>query len=142
LGIKDPSLSQVIKSSLDKNVFGPLADALSQGQGGGGFLGSLSQIGNSLFGRSSGGSVNAGQLYGVNEGAGAGRVEGFVPNTGGQIIPLGRINALSAGGASGGGLGTVKGGGSGTAKIVIEEAPGFASTVRTEAAGVAIEVVR
>ena len=135
LGIKDPFLSQLIKIFLDKNVFGPLAEALSgaQGGGGGGFLSSLAQIGVSLFGRSSGGFVQAGRPYRVNEGASPGRVEAFVPNTSGQIIPLGRMNAVQSGGA---------GGPSGTVRVVIEEAPGFAATVRAEAAGVAVEVVR
>lgn len=134
LGIKDPFLSQLIKIFLDKNVFGPLAEALSsQGGGGGDFLSSLVQIGASLFGRSSGGFVQAGRPYRVNEGSSPGRVEAFVPNTNGQIIPLGRMNAMQSG--TGGGAG-------GIVKIVIEEGPGFASRVRTEATGVAIEVTR
>lgn len=137
LGIKDPFLSQLIKIFLDKNVFGPLAEALSGSGGAGGGLGGListvGQILPGLFGRASGGPVMAGQAYRVNEGAPAGRVEAFVPNQSGQIIPLGRMNALASGGASGG---------SGTVKIMIEEAPGFAARVQTEATGVAIEVVR
>lgn len=135
LGIKDPFLSQLISIFLDKNIFGPLAEALS-GAGGSGLGGLGSAIGSvlgGLFGRSSGGSVTAGRAYRVNEGASAGRVEAFVPNTSGQIIPLGRMNAVAQGGAGGGG---------GVVKIMIEEAPGFASTVRAEATGVAIEVVK
>lgn len=135
LGIKDPFLSQLISIFLDKNIFGPLAEALS-GAGGSGLGGLGSAIGSvlgGLFGRSSGGSVTAGRAYRVNEGASAGRVEAFVPNTSGQIIPLGRMNAVAQGGAGGGG---------GVVKIMIEEAPGFASTVRAEAAGVAVEVFR
>jgi tape measure domain-containing protein len=133
LGIEDPFLRDLIGIFLDKNVFGPLAEALSQGGGGGDFFGSILSIGASLFGRSSGGRVNAGSVYRVNEGASPGRVEAFRPDVSGQIIPLGRMNAVAQSGS---------GGGSGTVKIVIEEAPGFASTVRTEATGVAIEVVR
>jgi tape measure domain-containing protein len=136
LGIKDPFLSQLIKIFLDKNVFGPLAEGLSQGGGlgggGGGILGTLAQVGLSLFGRSSGGFVQAGRPYRVNEGASSGRVEAFVPNTSGKIIPLGRMNAIAQGGTTPGGI----------VKIVVEEAPGFASTVRAEATGVAIEVVK
>lgn len=135
LGIEDPFLSELISIFLEKNVFGPLAEALSSsgGGGGGGLIGAIGSLIGGLFGRSSGGAVNAGQLYRVNEGAGAGRVEGFVPNTGGQIIPLGRMNAMAQGGG---------GGGSGIVRVVIEEAPGFATRVRTEATGVALEVTR
>ena len=48
----------------------------------------------SIFGggRASGGPVSAGTLYRVNE---AGGPEGFVPNTGGKIIPLGQMNAAT-----------------------------------------------
>jgi tape measure domain-containing protein len=134
LGIKDPFLSQLIKIFLDRNVFGPLADALS-GQGGGaigGLGGALGSLIGGLFGRASGGRVSGGRAFRVNEGAPSGRVEGFIPDNSGQIIPLGRMNALQAGGASSGGV----------VRIMIEEAPGFAARVRTEAAGVAVEVVR
>lgn len=133
LGIEDPFLRDLIGIFLDKNVFGPLAEALSQGGGRGDFFGSILSIGASLFGRSSGGRVNAGSVYRVNEGASPGRVEAFRPDVGGQIIPLGRMNAVRDGGA---------GGASGTVKIMIEEAPGFAARVQTEAAGVAVEVFR
>lgn len=133
LGIKDPFLSQLIRIFLDKNIFGPLAEALQSQGGGGDFLGSLLQIGTSLFGRASGGRVSAGSIYRVNEGASPGRVEAFRPDVSGQIIPLGRMNAVATGGA---------GGPSGTVRVVIEEAPGFAATVRTEATGVAVEVFR
>lgn len=135
LGIKDPFLSQLIKIFLDKNVFGPLSEALGSGGGfgggGGGGGGIFSLIG-SLFGRASGGPVSAGSVYRINEGASPGRVEAFVPNTSGQIIPLGRMNAMQAGGSQGGGV----------VRVMIEEAPGFAARVRTEAQGVAVEVVR
>jgi tape measure domain-containing protein len=155
LGVKDPFLSQLIKIFLDKNVFGPLAEALNnpnlQGNGGGIVAGIGSVLG-SLFGgggntksggiaglgkilskgRASGGPVSAGEIYRVNEGASPGRVEAFVPNTNGQIIPLGRMNAVQSGGQQSGGV----------VKVIVEEAPGFAATVRAEAAGVAVEVVR
>lgn len=139
LGIKDPFLSELISIFLDKNIFGPLAEALSEADFGGGvggifnlFMGSKEAFA-SLFGRASGGRVNAGSVYRINEGAGAGRVEAFRPDVSGQIIPLGRMNAAMQGG--GGAQG-------GTVRVVIEEAPGFAARVRAEAAGVAIEVQR
>jgi hypothetical protein len=135
LGIKDPFLSQLIKIFLDKNVFGPLAEGLS-GAGGGGALGGIISAAGSflggLFGRSSGGAVSAGRAYRVNEGAPAGRVEAFIPNNSGQIIPLGQMNAMQAGGSGSGGI----------LKVVIEEGPGFAARVRTEAVGVSVEVFR
>lgn len=135
LGIKDPFLKELISIFLDKNVFGPLAEALSQqkGGGGGGIFASLAQIGASLFGRASGGRVNAGQIYRVNEGAGAGRVEGFRPDVSGQIIPLGRMNAAMAGGASQApGIATVRLELSGDVDARIERISG----------GVAVEVVK
>ncbi len=137
LGIKDPFLSELIKIFLDRNVFGPLAEALSQESGlistaGQVLPGILKGIGG-LFGRSSGGRVNAGSVYRVNEGASAGRVEAFRPDVSGQIIPLGRMNAMRDGGG---------GGASGVVRVVIEEAPGFAARVQAEAVGVAIEVTR
>lgn len=137
LGIEDPFLRDLIGIFLDKNVFAPLAEGFSGGGGfgggaGGGIFGQIGGFFDSIFGRSSGGRVNAGQLYRVNEGAAPGRVEGFVPNTSGQIIPLGQMNAAQASGAGSGGV----------VRVMIEEAPGFATRVRTEATGVAVEVVR
>lgn len=135
LGIKDPFLAQLISIFLDKNVFGPLAEAFgSRGGGGGGLLSSLAQIGVSLFGRSSGGSVMAGRAYRVNEGAAAGRVEAFVPNTSGQIIPLGRMNAVAQGGAapSGGGVSVVR----------VELSGDIDARIERVSAGVAVEVTR
>ena len=134
LGIKDPFLSQLIKIFLDKNVFGPLAEALSsQGGGGGGFLGAIGSVIGGLFGRSSGGFVQAGRPYRVNEGAPAGRVEAFVPNTSGQIIPLGRMNALAQGGAAPGG---------GVATVRLELSGDIDARIERVSGGVAVEVVR
>lgn len=136
LGIKDPFLSELISIFLDRNVFGPLAEALSNGdlQGnGGGIVAGIGSLLGGLFGRSSGGRVDAGSVYRINEGASPGRVEAFRPDVSGQIIPLGRMNAMQSGGS---------GGAAGTVRVVIEEAPGFAARVQTEATGVAIEVVR
>lgn len=132
LGIEDPFLRDLIGIFLDRNVFGPLAEALSAQGGSGGLLGGIATAIGTLFGRSSGGAVTAGRAYRVNEGAPAGRVEAFVPNTSGQIIPLGQMNAMQAGGQQSGGI----------VRVMIEEAPGFAARVRTEATGVALEVTR
>lgn len=108
LGIEDPFLRDLIGIFLDKNIFGPLAEALSGAGGGGDFFSTIGTAIASIFGRASGGPVNAGQIYRVNEGSSPGRVEAFVPNTSGQIIPLGRMNAMQAGGQSGGGVSVVR----------------------------------
>jgi len=102
LGIKDPLISGLLNLLIEQVIMKPLAEALSKAQGGsgGGFLGSLAQGIGSLFGRASGGSVNAGQMYRVNEGASPGRVEGFIPHGSGQIVPLGKMNAMVGSGAS------------------------------------------
>jgi len=99
-------VADLLRIAVQKAVIGGLASAL-----GGGGLGSLfggngmgSAFNNSFdatFGRASGGHVNAGQMYRVNEGSSPGRVEAFVPQGSGDIIPLGRMNAMAA--SSGGG---------------------------------------
>lgn len=104
LGVKDPFLKDLISIFLDQNVFGPLAEALGKaGSGGGGIFSAIGTALGSIFkgGKASGGYVSGGSLYRVNEGASPGRVEGFMPTGSGQIIPLGRMDALRAsGGAS------------------------------------------
>lgn len=95
LGVKDPFLQQLLQIFIQQAILKPIYDAIgSANGGGGGFLGSLVNIGTSVFagGRASGGNVVAGQLYRVNESA-SGRVEGFRPAQSGQIIPLGRMAA-------------------------------------------------
>lgn len=157
LGVKDPFLSQLIKIFLDRNVFGPLAEALSQRSGGGrGFLGGLvSTVGQILPGilggsggvtggkaggimsvgrlaRASGGPVTAGQMYRVNEGAAPGRVEGFVPNVSGQIIPLGRMNAAQPAAPAQGGVSVVR----------LELSGDIDARIQRVSGPVAVEVVR
>ncbi|MXP42992.1 tape measure protein [Allopontixanthobacter sediminis] len=118
-------VKDLLRIAIQQAIIKPLGDALfGGGGGGGGILGSI-------FGRASGGPVSGGQMYRVNEGATPGNVEGFIPSGSGQIVPLGRMNAAQGGQ-----------GGSGLVRVVIEEAPGFAARVRTEAQGVAIEVTR
>lgn len=60
----------------------------------------IASIGKFLAPRASGGHVNGGQMYRVNEGASPGRVEAFVPQGSGSIIPLGRMDAAMAGGST------------------------------------------
>lgn len=127
LGVKDPFLRELFSIFLDENIFGPLAEALSSQQGGtGGLFSAIGTALGSLFGggRASGGAVTAGKFYEVGE---RGR-ELFAPGVSGTIIPN---QALAN-----------SGGASGVVRVVIEEGPGFAARVRTEAEGVAIEVQR
>lgn len=133
LGIKDRFLRDLFSVFLEKNVFGPLAEALSS-QGGGGSGGLLSGIASalgSLFGggRASGGPVNPGRAFLVGERG----PEIFLPPAPGNIVPNHQLIPASGGG--GGPTG-------GLVRVVIEEAPGFAARVRTEATGVAVEVTR
>ncbi|QOV95270.1 hypothetical protein [Novosphingobium sp. ES2-1] len=101
LGVKDPLISGLLNLLIENVILKPLADALANasGGGGGGIGGALASIGTAfLGGRASGGYVNGGQMYRVNEGASPGRVEGFIPQGSGHIVPLGRMNALKPGG--------------------------------------------
>lgn len=85
-----------------------------------------------FFGRASGGWVAPGQTVRVNEQRGGAEYL-RMGSKGGTVIPLGQVNQQASrdGGQSGG-----------VVRIIVEEGPGFASTVRAEAAGVAVEVVR
>jgi tape measure domain-containing protein len=125
-------IGDLLRIAIQQAVIKPLAESLfSSGGSSGGAASAIGSAIGSIFGRASGGPVAPGQFYRVNENATPGRVEGFMSRDGGSIIPLGKMDALRGGGQSGG-----------VVRIMIEEAAGFASTVRTEATGVAIEVVR
>ena len=137
LGIKDPFISQLLQIFLDRAIFGPLAEALSNAGssgGGGGFFSSIVTAIGSIFGggRASGGFTAPGKLYRVNEGASPGRVEGFMPTGSGKIIPLGQMNAMQPGGSQAGGVVVVRLALSGDIDAKIDQ----------RAAGVAVEVVR
>lgn len=92
--VADQIIKDLLRIGIQRAIIGPLADSLFGAEGGGGGL--L----RTLFGRASGGYVGPGQMVRVNEGASAGRVEGFMPSGGGQIIPLGRMNAVPSGGTT------------------------------------------
>lgn len=105
-----------------------------------------------LFGTGmfSGGSKSGGGLLGGLLGGAAGSFAGWFDK--GGNIPSGQFGIAGENGAElvrGPASITstkdtakmMQGGGAGTVRIVIEEAPGFAATVRTEAQGVAVEVV-
>lgn len=126
-------VADLLRIAIQQAIIKPLAENLFGGSGGGGGgIGGFAQVFGSIFGRASGGSVAPGQVVRVNEGASPGRVEGFVgPSTGGNIVPLGRMDAARGGMQAGG-----------TVRIVIEEREGFASQVQSIAQGVSVEVVR
>jgi tape measure domain-containing protein len=135
-------VADLLRIAIQQAVIRPLAENLFGSGGGGsassGLAGAASKVFSigktigSLFARASGGPVAPGQVYRINEGASPGRVEGFVgPSTGGNIVPLGRMDAVRGGATAGG-----------TVRIVIEEREGFASQVQTIAQGVSVEVVR
>lgn len=125
LGIKNQFVKDLFSIFLDDVIFRPLAEALRSSQSGGGglfgsILGSIGGLVGGLFGgggggvnsavhelghRASGGPVEAGRLYRINESG----VEGFVPATSGKIIPAGQMNAIAArGGGQSGGVATVQ----------------------------------
>jgi tape measure domain-containing protein len=100
LGTKNQFVKDALTIFLDEAIFRPLAESLRGAGGEGGLLSGLFSAVGSIFtgGRASGGRVNAGQIYRINEGASPGQVEGFRPDVGGQIIPLGRMKAARSGG--------------------------------------------
>lgn len=107
--------SDIVRSGISRLLTGALTPSL-----GGGLL-------SGLFGgfRATGGPVQRGKIYAVNENTP--NTEFFSPSTNGTILRNDQV---------------VVGGDGGTVRVIIEEAPGFAAAVRTEAQGVAVEVVR
>ncbi|MBU7589200.1 MAG: hypothetical protein KAF42_08315, partial [Sphingopyxis terrae] len=105
--------------------------------GGGGFLSTVANIagtalklGGKTPGRASGGPVEAGRLYRINESG----VEGFVPATSGTIIPAGKMNAIAS-----------RGGGSQQPielRIYADEGGTFVPRVEAISAGVSVQVQR
>lgn len=159
LGVKDPLIAGLLSMLINNVLIKPLAETLSKASagGGGGLLGSIvggigaifgsgstgwamnttaSSINTSalasLRGRASGGRVNAGELYRVNEAGSAGRVEAFIPQNSGTIIPLGQMNALQSG----------SGGGNGTATVRLELSGDIDARIQQVSGPVAVEVVR
>ncbi len=98
-------IADLIRIAVQQAIVRPIAEALFGGgssKSSGGFLGIGSIISTiaGLPGRAGGGHVQGGQMYRVNEGASAGRVEAFIPQGSGTIIPLGQMNAAVAGGGA------------------------------------------
>lgn len=96
-------IADLLRIAIQKSIIGPLADAIFGGAslfgGGGGSnassAGSFLSSTGKLWGKASGGPVNAGQMYRVNEIG----MEYFKPNVPGEIIPLSRQGVPSGGGA-------------------------------------------
>ncbi|MES2783021.1 MAG: hypothetical protein V4657_09510, partial [Pseudomonadota bacterium] len=122
-------LAQLIELTFQLLVIKPLLESLGGlgGAGGGGIGGIASAVG-SIFGRASGGPVSAGRVYRVNEGVGK---EFFRPNTGGDIIPLSKMNAAQPSAGQGG-----------TSVIRLELSGDIDARIVSKSAEVAVEVVR
>ena len=102
--VADQIIADLLRIAIQQTIIKPLADLLGGGGGlGGGIFGGIFSFLGGLFGggKASGGRVEAGTLYRVNEGAGEGRSEFFRPDIGGQVIPLGNANAMLARGGNG-----------------------------------------
>ncbi len=121
-GIFGDIIGDLIDMAIKQAIIKPLANSLFGGGGsggGGGLFGSLLKVGSSalgsafggggassadsflssaLGGRASGGRVGAGELVRINEGSSPGNVEGWRPQGSGDVIPLGRMNAIQGGG--------------------------------------------
>lgn len=111
--IANQIISDLIRIGIQRAIIEPLAGALFGGGsgGGGGLFGSVlgsifapgGGIGGGLPGRASGGHIQAGQIYRVNETG----IEGFQPAGSGKIIPLGQMNKARVATDGGGGSGIV-----------------------------------
>lgn len=100
LGIKNPILAALINNFIEQQLIKPLLDSMAQAGGGGGIVGGIVSVVGGLFSggkRASGGHVNAGRIYQINDGGGT---EGFQPAGSGKIIPLGRMNRAGGGGTN------------------------------------------
>lgn len=104
--VADQIIADLLRIAIQQTIIKPLTELLS-GSGGGGVGGVIGAIFKKPPGKASGGRVEAGTLYRINEGGSPGRVEGFRPDVGGTIIPLGRMNAARPA-AAGGGVATVR----------------------------------
>jgi hypothetical protein len=127
-GVANSIIRDLIRIAIQQAIIKPLADSLFGGGGGGGFLSSLG----SIFGRASGGYVAPGQMVRVNEASSPGRVEGFRPMGGGDIVPLGQMNAMTAKSSGGGGVVTVR----------LDLSGDIDARITSRSADVAVEVVK
>lgn len=127
-------VADLLRIAIQQAVIRPLADSLfGGGGGGGGIISGIASVFSAFGGaRASGGPVAPGQVYRINEGASPGRVEGFVgPSTGGNIVPLGRMDAMR------GGMGQTVGG-----TIRLELSGDIDARIANVSGPIAFEVVR
>lgn len=140
--VADQIIADLLRIAIQQAIIKPLAESLFGGGGGlnlgsggnsivSGEGGGIFDILGGIFGRASGGYVAPGRLYRVNEGASPGRVEAFRPNTGGEIIPLGQMNAMQSGQTQ-----------SGVATVRLELSGDIDARIERVSGPVAIEVVR
>jgi tape measure domain-containing protein len=130
-------IADLIRIAIQQTIVNALAKAFNMGGGGGGggggilnTIGSALKIGAKVAGsRASGGPVEAGRLYRINESG----IEGFVPATSGKIIPAGQMNAIAARGG---------GQGAGVAKVQIELSGDIDGRIVSVAGPVIVDVVR
>ncbi|MES2289291.1 MAG: hypothetical protein V4530_06085 [Pseudomonadota bacterium] len=95
-------VADLLRIAIQQTIIKPLATLLGGGDSGGGgdIFGSIGRvinnIGGGIFGRASGGYVGPGQTVRVNEHRGAGVELLRMGSQGGQVIPLGQVNAAAA----------------------------------------------
>jgi len=101
-------IADLMRLAISQNITKPLIDLLGglfsgakfDAAGFSAIEGANKSFLSGLGGRASGGHVSPGQMYRVNEGAGRGRVEGFIPAGAGKIVPLGQMERALGGGTT------------------------------------------
>lgn len=95
--VADQIINDLIRIAIQQAIIQPLAALLGGGGGGGGLGAVLGDfIGSAIFGRATGGPINAGQPYMVGERG----PELVVPQQAGVVVPNHRLTAPSAGGGT------------------------------------------
>ncbi|MBU7588310.1 MAG: tape measure protein [Sphingopyxis terrae] len=139
-------IADLIRIAIQQQIVNALSSAFSfggsGGGGGGGLLSTIANVAGTALkfsgktpGRASGGPVNAGSLYRINEGSSPGNPEYFQPAMSGTVIPLGQINQKVA----------MPGAGQQQPiqlRIYADEGGTFVPRVEAISAGVTIEVQR
>lgn len=133
-------IKDLLRIAIQQAIIKPLANALfpaTTGPVGGGIGGGITSLVGKFFGRASGGYVAPGQMVRVNEGTG--RTEFFRPSGGGNVVPLGRTNAVASAASGAGGMATVRLELSGDldARIISTSGQVAIETVRAAAPGIA-----
>lgn len=151
IGTDDPLIKNLLNILIDQVLMKPIAAALEQaraagGGGGGGFFGKIAGALVGAFGGKGKKSFNAGAELGSFASGGSLTIAGNAGvdqnmlSMNGQ--PLARVSRGERLDIVPNGMSRMGSAGGGTVRIIVEEAEGFATRVRTEASGVAIETVR